>query len=175
MEELYKIDFSILDGIQKYLSCDFLDWLMPKITILGNAGAVWIVLALLLLCIRKYRMIGLQMATALMGCLILVNVVLKNWVARPRPCWINQAFPLLIASPKDYSFPSGHSFAAFATAYVLFKANKKAGILAYLFAVIIAFSRLYLYVHFPSDVLAGILLGILVGFLTTKLIKVEVK
>lgn len=175
MKELYTIDFSILDGIQKYLSCGFLDWLMPKITVLGNAGIIWIILAFILLCTKKYRILGMQLATSLMGCLILVNAVLKNLIARPRPCWINQSISLLIANPKDYSFPSGHSFAAFATAFVLWKANKKVGVIAYIFSAMIAFSRLYLYVHFPSDVLAGILLGTIVGYLTTRLIKLESK
>ena len=68
--------------------------------------------------------------------------------------------------PKDYSFPSGHTQASFAAATALFTGNKKAGICAYVLAALIAFSRLYLYVHFPTDVLAGVVIGICCGLLS---------
>lgn len=91
--------------------------------------------------------------------------MLKPLVARERPCWINESVHLLVAMPKDYSFPSGHTQASFASATAIFHVNKKAGVCAFILAVLIAFSRLYLYVHFPTDVLAGIGIGVICGLL----------
>ena len=67
--------------------------------------------------------------------------------------------------PNSYSFPSGHSSSSFAAATALFIMNKKTGVCAYVLAFLIAFSRLYNYVHFPSDVICGIILGILSALL----------
>ena len=93
------------------------------------------------------------------------NVALKNLIARPRPCWV-ESVPLLIASPTDYSFPSGHTLSSAIAATILTKTDRRFGYAAIPLAALIAFSRLYLYVHWPSDVLAGALLGILIGNLT---------
>lgn len=157
------IDFQILDFIREHLSCNFLDWIMPKITFLGNTGLIWIVITIMMMLLKNYRKTGIMLALGLLSGLIIGNLLLKNLVARERPCWINELPTLLIAVPQDYSFPSGHTLSSFIAAVIIMRSNKKAGCAAMLLAVLIAFSRLYLYVHFPSDVIAGILIGTAIG------------
>ena len=156
-------DFSILNYIQEHFRCGFLDAIMPGISFLGNASLIWILIAVILVARKETRRWGILLAIGLCLNGIVSSVFIKNLVARDRPCWINQDIVLLIKSPKDYSFPSGHSFASFVSAVILFAWNKKAGFVAFVLAFLIAFSRLYLYVHFPSDVLCGTLLGLFFG------------
>lgn len=163
MSGITEIDFRILDYIHNKLSCHFLDLIMPKITFLGNAGFIWIIIAAAMLISRKYRHNGAELSVSLVGCVIIGNLLLKNLVARARPCWINDTVNMLIAVPLDYSFPSGHTMSSFAAATVIMQTNKKWGIIAYILAFLIAFSRLYLYVHFPSDIIAGATIGIVIG------------
>ena len=160
---LLELDFSVLYWIQAHLRCGLLDCLMPKLTLLGELGAVWILLALVLTVTKRYRRCGLLLATGLLCSLLLGNLLLKPLVARPRPCWLDMGVTLLVAVPRDYSFPSGHSLSGFIAATVLLCQDKRLGVPALVLALLIAFSRLYLFVHFPSDVLAGILLGVAVG------------
>ena len=94
---------------------------------------------------------------------IIGNVLLKNLIARERPCWINETVNMFISIPQDYSFPSGHTLSSFVAATIIIHHDKRLGIAAYVLAFMIAFSRLYLYVHFPSDVLAGVLIGVIIG------------
>lgn len=136
---------------------------MPKITFLGNAGWIWIAAAVIFLIYKKYKRTGIELVCGLLSCLIIGNIFLKNLVARERPCWIRELPDMLVSVPLDYSFPSGHTLSSFAAAVIIMRSNKKAGFAAMLLAVLIAFSRLYLYVHFPSDVLAGALLGTAIG------------
>ena len=168
-------DFPILDWIAEHLWCPFLDAIMPAITGLGNGGILWIALAILLLCIPKYRKTGAAMGLALLIGLIICNLWLKPWVGRLRPfdyalqCF-QRTIPLLIAAPTDFSFPSGHTIASFEAATVLLLWNKKWGIPAFVLAGLIGFSRLYLYVHYPTDVLAAMVLGIGIGILASYLV-----
>lgn len=162
------MDFSILYALQ-HLHNAVLDPLMVGISSLGNAGWIWIALTAVFLILPKYRKCGIRMAIALILDLILCNLVLKPLVARPRPCWIDEQIKLLVAAPKDYSFPSGHSAASFAAAVTVFVMHKKEGIAALVLACLIAFSRLYLFVHFPTDVLAGIVIGFICAFLAGKM------
>lgn len=166
-----EFDTAILDFIQKYLGCGFLDYIMPKITSLGNGGFIWIVSAICLIFSKKYRKYGIGMIIALALGAILGSVILKPLIARPRPCHVNGEFPLLINLPSDFSFPSGHTMSSVSSAIILRYANKKWGITAIILAVLIAFSRLYLYVHFPTDVIAGTLFGIFFAVLVVKKIK----
>ena len=101
------------------------------------------------------------MAVALLRFGIFGNVIMKNVFARSRPCWIDDSVKMLIKIPKDYSFPSGHTSVSFAGAFAIFLYYKKAGIAAFVLASLIAFSRLYLFVHYPTDVAAGVLIGLL--------------
>ena len=163
-------DLPILEWIAENLHCDFLDFLMPLITLLGDAGIFWIAVAVVLLFIPKYRKIGLSMGAALVIGLLVCNVTLKPLVQRIRPYdyqleHFGKTIALLIEAQHDFSFPSGHTIASFEAATVLMIYNRKMGIPATVLAVLIAFSRLYLYVHYPTDVLASVVLGIGIAFL----------
>ena len=155
-------EFQILDKLQT-IHTPLLDRFMVAITKLGDAGIVWIILTVILLLIPKTRKSGVYMAVALIADLIICNVILKPIVARIRPYSINQTVQLLVTPLKDYSFPSGHTAASFAAAFALLFVKNKLWIPSMILASLIAFSRLYLYVHYPTDVLAGILLGLIVS------------
>ena len=159
-------DWGILHWIQNTIACPFLDAVVPKLTMLGNAGIIWILAGLALLCSKKYRRQGTLVLMGLLAGLLVGNIVLKNLVARPRPCWLDPSVRLPIASPTDYSFPSGHTLSSTIAATILTKTDRRFGYAAIPLAVLIALSRLYLYVHFPSDVLIAALLGLLIGELT---------
>ena len=168
-------DLPILDWIAAHLSCPFLDAVMPVITALGNGGIFWIIAAVVLMLIPKYRKAGCSMGLALLMGLILCNLILKPLVARIRPYdyqleHFNVTIQLLIATPHDFSFPSGHTIASFEAATALLIHDKKLGIPAMVIAVLVAFSRLYLYVHYPTDVIASIALGIGLAFLGSWLV-----
>ena len=157
------MEFEILYAINN-LHNPILDKIMIAITSLGNAGIVWIVIAIGLLLSKKTRKCGILMSISLLLGLIIGNVVLKNIIARDRPCWIDENIKLLIPIPQDFSFPSGHTLASFEAAVMIYLHNKKWGILSFALAVLIAFSRMYLFVHFPTDVLAGMILGMGISF-----------
>ena len=163
-------EFSVLDFIQSFHG-PVLDKLMAFFTFLGEAGWFWILLCLVLLCSRKYRFCGIALCIALLINLILGNIILKPLVARPRPCWIRDTVEVLIRVPGDYSFPSGHTMASFSAGTALFLTWRRPGICALVLAAVIGFSRLYFYVHCPTDVLAGAVLGILCGILGTVCMK----
>ena len=162
-------DLPILDWIAAHLQCGFLDFIMPCITLLGDGGIFWIACAVILLFTKKYRKTGLGMGAALILGLIVCNMILQPWVARIRPYDLQEQLgniiPLLIERQHDFSFPSGHTIASFEAATVLMLHNKKLGIPALILACLIAFSRLYLYVHYPTDVITSVILGTAFGFL----------
>ena len=99
METIINIDFNILNYIHNHFSCPALDFLMPKITALGNGGAIWIVLAIIMIIFKKSRKTGIMTGTGLLTDVILGNLLLKNIIARNRPCWINDTIQLLISVP----------------------------------------------------------------------------
>ena len=157
-------DLPILDWIAANLWCPFLDAVMPVITLLGDAGIFWIAIAVALLFFKKTRRVGLGMGIALLMGLILCNLTLKPLCQRPRPYdyqydVFGKVIPLLIERQHDFSFPSGHTIASFEAAGVIVLNNKKWGAAALALACLIAFSRLYLYVHYPTDVLFSVALG----------------
>ncbi len=163
-------DLPILDWIASNLWCDALDVLMPMITVLGDAGLFWIAASLVLLCIPKYRKAGLGMAISLLIGVVLCNIILKPLVGRIRPYdyqfkYFGKTVELLVATPHDFSFPSGHTIASFEAAVALTIRHKKLGAAALVLAALIAFSRMYLYVHYPTDVLASVILGTAIAFL----------
>ena len=169
-------DLPILEWIAANLRYAFLDAVMPVITLLGDAGIFWIAIAVVLLFIPKYRRIGLGMGAALIMGLLVCNVTMKPLFARPRPydyqlLHFGKEIKLLIEAQHDFSFPSGHTLASFEAATVLAIHSKKAGIPALLLACLIAFSRLYLYVHYPTDVLFSVAMGIGFGFLGNFLVE----
>lgn len=157
-------EFQFLYWLQEQRT-DWLDWLMPKITALGNTGIFWVLLGIVLVCMVRTRRMGLSMLVSIVIGVVIGNLVLKNLIARERPCWIDSQLLLLIENPKDYSFPSGHTLVSFEGAVSILLKNKKWGIAALALAILIAFSRLYLFVHFPTDVLAGAALGTVIAVL----------
>lgn len=157
------LDQTLLYWIHDNLSCGVLDALMPKLTRLGSGGAIWLLAAGGLLCTKKYRRQGVILLAGLAVGVLVGNVCLKNLIARPWPCWLDDSVKLLISMPTDYSFPSGHTLSSVIGATVLTKTDRRFGWAAIPLAVIIAFSRLYLFVHYPSDILAGVLLGVAIG------------
>ena len=162
------MEFAVLHFLQSIRS-ETLDHLMLFISTLGNVGAIWIALAALLLIISGFRRSGLAVSFALLIDFVTVNLILKPLVGRDRPCDLSVPEDMLLACLSDHSFPSGHTAAAFAAATALFLCHKKAGLLALCLAFLMGFSRLYLFVHYPSDVIAGALLGILFGFVGYRL------
>lgn len=158
------MEISILDWIQSTRT-PIGDVVVPLITKLGDAGMVWILLSVVLLLIPRTRKSGAILAAALCVDVVLCNGILKNLFRRIRPCDVNTSIRLLIARPDDFSFPSGHTAASFAAVTALMLAGeKKLWMPALALAVFIAFSRLYLYVHYPTDILGGIAVGIFAGY-----------
>lgn len=147
----------------------FLDQAMVWLTSLGDHSAIWILAGAGMLCVKKYRKAGITLLLSLLLSLLIGNVFLKNFIMRSRPCWIDTSVPLLIPVPRDYSFPSGHTMHSFAAAFSVFLYQKKAGILFLILAAGIAFSRMYLFVHFPTDILGGLLIGLLNACISYKI------
>ena len=169
-------DLPILDWIQAHLQSGFMDTIMPIITVFGDAGIFWIACAVVLLFFPKTRKMGMSMGAALLIGLLVCNVTLKPLVARIRPYdyqmeHFGVSIKLLIEAQHDFSFPSGHTIASFEAATAMLIHNKKAGIPAMILACLIAFSRLYLYVHYPTDVIASVILGIGIAFLGTWMVR----
>lgn len=167
------IELQILDWLQT-IHTPVLDGIFVFLTKLGNAGLIWLVLGGVLLLIPKTRKSGILVLAAILIDVVLCNGILKQVFARIRPCDVNMAVSLLIPRPTDYSFPSGHTAVAFAAvSALLFSGDKVIWKPALALAVLIAFSRLYLYVHYPTDILGGILVGVLAGcfaFLSQKVV-----
>lgn len=164
--KMLDLEFGILEFIQKYMTASFLDPIIVAVTTLGNAGAIWILLALGMMCNKKYRSTGIVLAIGLIMSLLIGNIILKPLVARLRPFQIREVGELLITAPSDYSFPSGHTLSSFICATILLIRERKIGYGALSLSILIAFSRLYLYVHFPSDVAAAVVMGVAIGFLS---------
>lgn len=165
------LDLSILDWIQARLAGPFGDAVLPWVTRLGDGGIFWIALALLLLAFPKTRPYGAAMALSIAVEVVCCNLILKPLVARVRPYDVNPAAVLLVARPTDFSFPSGHAGVSFAAAGALAFMKTKWSVPALAAAALVGFSRLYLYLHYPSDVLAGLLLGLGTGALAAWLIR----
>ena len=169
-------DLPILDWIAANLWCPALDVLMPIITMFGDGGIFWIVISLVLIFTKKHRRTGLGMAFALIMGLLVCNIILKPGVARIRPYdfqmeYFAKEIALIAGGMHDFSFPSGHTIASFEACTVLMLGNKKMGIPATILAIAIAFSRLYLYLHYPTDVIASIVLGTIFGIIGYALAK----
>ena len=155
-------EFSILYALQE-IHTPILDKLMLFISFLGDVGWFWLAIGVTCFFLPKQRKMGLQVLLSMLGTLIIGNLILKNMFARPRPCDIDTAVTLLLSRPHGHSFPSGHSINSMVAAIALFLNNKKIGIPAIIIASLIGFSRMYLFVHFPTDVLGGFAIAILVA------------
>ena len=170
MTPLTQLEFQILDWIVRTFHHEILDAYAPTISFLGDYGWIWIVIALLFMIRKSSRKVGVTILLALAFSHIVADIALKPFVARLRPYDINTAYQLLIDPPAGFSFPSGHTQSAFAAAAAINHSNKIIGSGALLLAAAIGFSRLYLYVHFPGDVLAGAAIGLLIGGIADTLI-----
>lgn len=164
MEWIMNIDGNILLFIQENIRTPILTPLLIAITTLGNGGIIWVICSMALLVPKKTRRIGVMSIMALLMSLLINNMILKNLVARTRPYDMVEGLVPLIGKPRDYSFPSGHTGSSFASAWVLYRQLPgKFGIPALVLAGLIGLSRLYVGVHYPTDVLFGVLGGIVSG------------
>lgn len=154
-------DNYILNSIKKYLQNKYLDVLMPIVTFMGSLGFVWITIAVYLMLYRQYRMIGNVLIITLAISTSVGEGIIKHIVKRARPCNYQDDINMLISRPSTYSFPSGHTLSSFAAAEMLSMYFSPYKLIFIGIAVLIAFSRLYLYVHYPSDIIAGIIIGTL--------------
>ena len=162
MEAIQSFDTSVLDAIQDTLRCGFLDFFTVFISYLTTSGIIWIAVGVVLLFFRRTRAAGVILLTALALGYLTGDLLLKHLVNRPRPFTATD-IELLIKQPSGASFPSTHSTLAAASTTVLLVKKRELGFVALALTVIIAFSRLYLYVHYPTDVLCGLVLGVLCG------------
>ena len=167
---MQRLELAILNFIQQ-LRCEPLDNLMVFVSWTGNHGSVWILLTVLLLLLKQQRRHGLSTACALVLDLVSCNLILKPLIGRTRPFLYNPSIELLVAPPLDASFPSGHTAASFAVVAALKVSGNPLWKPALVWAVLIAFSRLYLYVHWPTDILGGIVLGAVVGWAGARLVQ----
>lgn len=158
-----EFEFTFLDWLQG-IRTPWLDKLMVFISILGNGGLIWIFLSAVFIAVSKYRKCGFMMLAALLLGVVVGNLFLKNIVGRDRPFeLIPPNFELLIPPPEDRSFPSGHTMSSFACATVIFSVDHRMGLAAFLMAALMGMSRMYLYVHFPSDIIGGVIVGVLIA------------
>lgn len=182
-DSFLSFDLSVFEWIQG-IQNEFLSTIMVFITTLGNAGAIFIVLALVLLFTKKYRKAGLAVAVALIVMLLCNDLFLKEFFARPRPFnlfdtdpekyaeWgTRYIFPELVHKPSSYSFPSGHTSSAFAAAIALLWHNRKFGIPVTIFAALMGFSRIYVEVHYCTDVIAGVISGTICALIAVLIVK----
>lgn len=160
---------SILLWIQNNMRADWLTPVMKAVTTLGNVGILWIIMSLVFLIIPKMRKTGFITSLALIFDLLAVNVLIKNLVRRTRPYEVIEGLTSVIGKQSDFSFPSGHTAASFAFAFaVMFVAPKKIWIPVMVTATLISFTRLYLGVHYPTDILGGVIIGFVCGLLAVK-------
>lgn len=163
------MELQILNAIQS-IHTSVLDVLMPLIS---NGVYLWFILPAILLIRKNTRKAGLIVLAAIVMDVILCNFVLKNVFQRVRPCDVNTAVSLLVPRPSDYSFPSGHTALSFAAVSGFWFSGvwKKLRIPLLVFACLIAFSRMYMYLHYPTDVLMGIVAGVFCGWAASRLVQ----
>ncbi|MDR2357150.1 MAG: phosphatase PAP2 family protein [Oscillospiraceae bacterium] len=159
---LLRLDGDIVLAVQERLRCGALDRVMAALSLMGNAGAVWLLLCAALMSQKRYRRRGLLLLVCLAVCFIVNNVVIKNIVARPRPFDAIDGLRIIVSAPFGHSFPSGHAASGFASAYCALKTlRRRAVACAYALASLIALSRVYVGVHYPGDIIAGAVFGTL--------------
>lgn len=157
------MDLAILNYVQEHCHNRFTDFLFAFLSRIGNAGAVWMLTALFLARQRSTRHFAFLLFFSI-AFAHLISQILKPVIARPRPFMAYPGHDLLIHTPGGYSCPSGHSASSFAAATILCLASRNLGMAALVLALAIAFSRIFLFVHYPSDTLIGALLGVLSAF-----------
>lgn len=171
LEMLLNLDGGFLLFLQDSVRNPILNSIMIFITSLGDEGMIWIAATVALLIPKKTRKIGIMSAVALLGSLLINNNIVKNIVQRPRPFVTFTDLQIIIPTPSEFSFPSGHTSSSFAAAAVFYRhLPKKLGLPSVILAGLIGFSRLYVGVHYPTDVIAGIIMGILLSYLAEFLV-----
>lgn len=174
MEALLALDGNILLFIQEHLRADWLTPVMLVITRLGGLGKIWIAVSLLLLCFKKTRWAGAAGLLGLIFSLAVNNVLLKNLVARIRPYEVVEGLRLIAPRATDFSFPSGHTGSSFAAAVAICCMLKGSGMrwqyFLLVFAALMGYTRLYVGIHYPTDVLAGLVTGVLCGYLAYRVL-----
>lgn len=164
------VDAQLLLFIQEHIRNTVCDVFFRGITHLGDAGIFWILLTIALLCFRRTRRAGVYSACALMASLIVNNLILKNLVGRVRPYELVEGLQCIVGPARDASFPSGHTGASFASAIAIYRQlPRKLAVFFIVLASLIAFSRLYVGIHYPTDVLGGLVTGIGIGLLVSNL------
>ena len=155
------MELTILHGIQA-LHNPALDTVMVAVfnTLVGSLGQLWIAVGIVLLLIPKTRKCGAAVLLSYVASFLIGNECLKDLIARPRPCAVDETVALIVKKPGSFSCPSVHTYLAFSSAMAIFHYYKKAGIATFVFAAMIGFSRMYFFVHYPTDVLFGAVLGV---------------
>lgn len=169
------LDFSILYAIQNIRSEALDRFILALTNVMGSNGQIWLYIGAALLIFRKTRKCGIAVLLSYGLVFVIGQCGLKDWIARQRPCHIDTAVEMLVKRPSSYSCPSTHSSWAFAAAGAVLFHNRKWGAGALAVAALIGFSRLYLFVHFPTDVLFGAVLGLLLGLAAGKLVDIAAK
>lgn len=172
MIELISVfDRGLIEFIQNNLHNPIMDKVMVFITTLGDAGLIWILMGIALLINKKYRKVGFMVLGALALGSILGEGIIKNIVQRDRPFISMEGIDMLIKAPTSYSFPSGHTTSSFAAAGVIAINFKNKSVYVFTLAVLIAISRIYLGVHFPTDIISGIVLGLSCAYVSVFIIE----
>lgn len=172
LQFLLDLDGKILLFTQEYLRNDWLNPIMVFITRLGDNGFIWIVLAAIFLCVKRYRKTGTAMSVALLIGYVITNLILKNLVMRVRPYEAITTLHSLIGAMGDSSFPSGHTTSAMAAGFVMYHSLPRyLGISGLILAVLISISRLYVGVHYPTDILVGMAIGIFAAYSAKNIVK----
>lgn len=162
------MELLILHAIQQ-IHTPWLDAVMVFFTKLGDDGILWIALGVIMLLFKKTRKCGVCVLLSMLLCMLLGKVVLKDLIGRARPFMADPSVVLKVTPPGSFSFPSGHTLDAFTSATAISLCFRKPGIAAYVVASLIAFSRMYLFLHYPTDILGGILLGVCVAVFVAKM------
>lgn len=170
IERLANFDMQVAEYFVNTPFSSIWDKIMVFFTSLGEAGVLWIACGIIFLIFRKTRTCGVAMLLSLSVTFLLSQVVIKEIVDRPRPFTVIPGAELIVSVPRGSSFPSSHAATAFAAAASVFCFNKIYGTVALAIAAVIGFTRIYLYVHFLSDVLVGVILGITIGICLTRML-----
>ncbi len=177
MDAILNFDWAVFQWIENYLWNPILDVFMTAVTYLGEGGIFWIAIGVSLLFSKRHRIVGFAVLAALLVHISINDLILKNIICRPRPFDLEAwkgifNYPDLVSRPSSFSFPSGHSSSAFACATALTMTKKKSiYIPAFILAALIAFSRIYVHVHYCTDVIAGTLIGIIYGIIAILIVR----
>lgn len=169
LESLINFEGSILLFLQNYVRNPVLNALLIPFTLSNNAGISCILIVAVFIYFKSLRKAGILMGISLLLEFLLNNLIIKNLFARIRPYEVIDGLILLVGKAPDYSFPSGHTGSAFALAVVIFMVmDRKYGVIALILASLMGFSRLYVGIHYPSDVLGGVILGVVTSVIAVK-------